>query len=252
MYKLFKKIYRKLIPNKFHYEIEPYIRNTIYYLIYKGETVQCNICLSKSKKFIPISFKNSKDKICPKCGSLSRSRALSFYVSKYFQNLKMNILDFSPHRSLYNFFNEKFPNYISSDYENQFFAQKKYDITKIDENNQSFHLIICFHVLEHVLDDEKAITELYRVLKKNGILIIQVPLKPGKTYEDLNLTSKNERLEAFGQEDHVRIYGQKSLKEKLKKFKFNVEIIDISKNFSETEKKIYGISEKEIIFKCLK
>ena len=94
--------------------------------------------------------------------------------------------------------------------------------------------------------------ELYRILKKNGILIIQVPLKPGKTYEDLNLTSKNERLEAFGQEDHVRIYGQKSLEAKLKKFEFNVEIIDISKNFSESEKKFYGISEKEIIFRCLK
>ncbi len=252
MYKLFKKIYRKLIPNKFHYKIEPYIRTIIYYLIYRGETFQCNICLSKFKKFITISFINSKDKICPKCGSLSRSRALSFYISKNFQNLEINILDFSPHRSLYNFFNVKFPNYISSDYENQFYAHKKYDITKINESDKSFHLIICFHVLEHVLEDEKAITELYRILKKNGILIIQVPLKPGKTYEDLNLTSKNERLEAFGQEDHVRIYGQKSLEAKLKKFEFNVEIIDISKNFSESEKKFYGISEKEIIFRCLK
>ena len=161
------------------------------------------------RNLLPFLFINSKDKICPKCGSLSRSRALSFYISKNFQNLEINILDFSPHRSLFNFFNVKFPNYISSDYENQFFAHKKYDITKINESDKSFHLIICFHVLEHVLEDEKAITELYRILKKNGILIIQVPLKPGKTYEDLNLTSKNERLEAFGQEDHVRIYGQK-------------------------------------------
>ena len=252
MYKLLKKIYRKLTPNKFHYRIEPYIRAIIYYLIYKGNTVQCNICLSKSKKFIPISFINSKDKICPKCGSLSRSRALSFYLSKYFKNINLNILDFSPHRSLHDLFNTKFPNYISSDYENQFFAQKKYDITNIDEGDKSFHLIICFHVLEHILDDDKAIKELYRILKKNGVLIIQVPLKSGKTYENFNLTSKKERLEAFGQEDHVRVYGQKSLKEKLSAFKFNVEIIDIVKNFREFDKKFYGISEKEIIFKCVK
>ena len=105
MYKLLKKIYRKLTPNKFHYRIEPYIRAIIYYLIFKGDTVQCNICLSKSKKFIPIFLINSKDKICPKCVSLSRSRALSFYISKNFKNLEINILDFSPHRSLYNFFN---------------------------------------------------------------------------------------------------------------------------------------------------
>ena len=63
------------------------------------------------------------------------------------------------------------------------FCSKKYDITKIDEDNKSFHLIICFHVLEHILDDDKAIKELYRILKKNGILIIQVPLKSGKTYK---------------------------------------------------------------------
>ena len=133
MYKLLKKIYRILIPNKFHYKIEPYIRTIIYYLFYKGKTVQCNICLSKSRKFIPISFINSKDKLCPKCGSLSRYRALGFYVSNYFQNLNMNILDFSPHRSILNFFKAKFPNYISSDYENQFFAKMKYDITNIDD-----------------------------------------------------------------------------------------------------------------------
>ena len=87
---------------------------------------------------------------------------------------------------------------------------------------------------------------------KNGVLIIQVPLKSGKTYENFNLTSKKERLEAFGQEDHVRVYGQKSLEEKLSAFKFNVEIIDIAKNFREFDKKYYGISEKEIIFKCVK
>ena len=50
MYKLFKKIYRNITPNKFHYIVEPFIRVIIYYLIYKGDNVQCNICLSKSKK----------------------------------------------------------------------------------------------------------------------------------------------------------------------------------------------------------
>lgn len=252
MYKLLKEIYRKLIPNKFHYIIEPYLRAIIYYLIYRGDTIQCNICLSKSKKFIPISFINSKDKICPKCGSLSRSRALSFYIFKYFQNINHNILEFSPHRSLHDLFKSKFPNYISSDYENQFYAQKKYDITNIDVSDNSYHLIICFHVLEHILDDGKAIKELNRILKKNGALIIQVPLKTGKTYEDFKITTKADRLKAFGQEDHVRIYGEKSLEEKLKAFQFNVEIINISKGISEVEKKLYGISDKEIIFQCIK
>lgn len=252
MYKLLKKIYRKITPNKFHYKIEPFLRTIIYYFFYKGDNVYCNICSAKSKHFIPISFKNSKDKICPKCGSLSRSRALSFYISQQFKNINQNILDFSPHRSIHDLFKEKFPNYISTDYENQFFAQKKYDITNINMKDKSLDLIICFHILEHILEDEKAIKELYRVLKKNGVLLVQVPLKNGKTYEDLNITSKAGRLKAFGQEDHVRIYGQKSLEEKLKAFQFNVEVINISKNFGELDKELYGILEKEIIFKCVK
>lgn len=252
MYKLLKKIYRKLTPNKFHYKIEPFLRIIIYYFIYKGDAVQCNICTAKSKKFVHISFTNSNDKICPKCGSLSRSRALSFYINKYFQNQNQNILDFSPHRSLHDSFNKKFPNYISSDYENQFFAEKNYDITNITEVNESFHLVICFHVLEHILEDEKAIKELFRILKKDGYLILQVPIKDGFTYEDSSLISKKDRLEAFGQEDHVRIYGQESLIKILQKHLFEVNVIDISKEFDAKQKKHFGISEKEIIFKCKK
>ena len=66
------------------------------------------ICSAKSKKFIPISFYNSDDKICPNCGALSRSRALGEYVSKNFKNRSLKILDFSPHRSLNDFFKSTF------------------------------------------------------------------------------------------------------------------------------------------------
>ena len=57
----------------------------VYKLIYKGGNTICLICSAKSKKFIPISFYNSDDKICPNCGALSRSRALGEYVSKNFK-----------------------------------------------------------------------------------------------------------------------------------------------------------------------
>jgi len=252
MYRLLKLTYRKLIPNSIHYRIEPFIRLFIYYLFYKGALVKCSICLSDAKKFISISFKESEDKLCPKCGSLSRSRALVKYVEDNFQNEKLKILDFSPHRSIHDFFKSKFENYISTDFEDQFYAEKNYDITEIEEKDNSFDLIICFHVLEHILEDDKAINELHRILKKNGVLIIQVPLKKGTTYEDFSITTPEDRLEAFGQEDHVRIYGHKSIEEKLKGFLFSVETVDISKNFNASDKKLFGISNKEIIFKCIK
>ena len=252
MYSFFKNIYKILTPKSWQFKIEPFIRKVVYYLVYKGGNTTCLICSAKSKKFIPISFYNSNDKICPNCGSLSRSRVLGEYVRKNFKNQSQNILDFSPHRSLNNFFKSIFENYISSDFENQFYAQKNYDITKINEADQSFDLIICFHVLEHIIEDKKAIKELNRVLKNDGHLLIQVPLKKGITYQDNSIISKEGRLKAFGQEDHVRIYGEDSLPLTLNESGFSSKSIDIVKEYNSEEKKLYGFSENEVIYVCRK
>ena len=252
MYSFFKNIYKILIPKSWQFKIEPFIRKFVYNLIYKGGNTICLICSAKSKKFIPISFYKSDDKICPNCGALSRSRALGEYINKNFKNRSLKILDFSPHRSLNDFFKSTFENYISSDFENQFYALKSYDITKINEADQSFDLIICFHVLEHILEDKKAIKELNRVLKNDGHLLIQVPLKKGKTYQDNSIISKEGRLKAFGQEDHVRIYGEDSLPLILNESGFSAKPIDIVKEYNSEEKKIYGFAENEVIYLCRK
>jgi predicted SAM-dependent methyltransferase len=252
MYSLFKNIYKVLIPKSWQFKIEPLIRKIVYFLAYKGGNTKCLICSAKSKKYISISFYNSEEIICPRCGALSRSRALGEYVKKNFKNQSQKILDFSPHRSLHDFFKSIFENYISSDFENQFFAQKNYDITKINEADQSFDLIICFHVLEHILEDKKAIKELNRVLKNDGHLLIQVPLKKGETYQDNSIISKEGRLKAFGQEDHVRIYGEDSLPLILNESGFTAKPIDIVKEYNSEEKKLYGFSENEVIYVCRK
>ena len=252
MYSFFKNIYKILIPKSWQFKIEPTIRKVLYFLVYKGKNTKCLICLAKSKKFIAISFYNSRDKICPSCGALSRSRALGEYVKNNFKDQSQKILDFSPHRSLHDFFKSIFENYISSDFENQFHAQKSYDITQINEADRSFDLIICFHVLEHILEDKKAINELNRVLKNDGHLLIQVPLKTGKTYQDNSIISKEERLKAFGQQDHVRTYGEDSLQLILKESGFIAKPTDIVKKYNNEEKKLYGFSENEIVYICRK
>lgn len=252
MYNKLKSLYRKIIPNKVHYRLEPLLRKIIYYVFYKGENQYCPICKSSLKKFIPIYFKENCNQLCPKCGSLSRTRLLYFLIEKKHENKKLKILDFSPHRSILEFCNEKYENYISSDYEDQFYATKNYNITNIPEKENSFDLVICFHILEHIPKDEKAIKELYRILKPNGTLLVQVPLKQGKTYEDFSICKPEERLIAFGQEDHVRIYGKEDLKTLIEKQGFKVNLTNYSKNFKEKEKKYYGILDEELIFICLK
>jgi hypothetical protein len=62
-------------------------------------------------------------------------------------------------------------------------------------------------VLEHVHDDRKAMREFVRVLKNDGWAIINVPIIAEETFEDPSIVDPQERLQAFGQEDHVRRYG---------------------------------------------
>ena len=50
------------------------------------------------------------------------------------------------------------------------------DITQIPEPDQSYDAVMCVEVLEHIPNPEKAIQEFSRLLKKNGILILTVPV----------------------------------------------------------------------------
>ena len=99
--------------------------------------------------------------------------------------------------------------YLSADL-NSPSAMVKMDITNIKYEDNSFDVIICNHVLEHIPDDRKAMSELYRVLKPGGWAILQVPISLllNKTYEDPTVTTPEEREKVFGQSDHVRIYAK--------------------------------------------
>ena len=100
----------------------------------------------------------------------------------------------------------------------------------------SFDFILCNHVLEHIIDDTKAMKELFRVLNLNGTAIVQVPINQNskKTFEDNSITDKKERIIKFGQYDHVRIYGLDFFND-LKSVGFNVNPIKYSKTFSDDE-----------------
>ena len=91
-------------------------------------------------------------------------------------------------------------------------------------------------------------SELFRVLKKGGTLIAQVPLEENrsKTFEDPSIQDKKKRTEVFGQYDHVRLYGMDYF-ERLKNIGFQAEAVDFIRELSEEDILRYALPEREFI-----
>src|SRR5690606_28061703 len=200
---------------------------------------ECTVCGRGPKNGMQIP---DGDLLCPFCGGRFRTRRLSnFVIQKDF--LHGRILHCSPSQSLYRKVNKiTAVDYFQHAYEDEFIADYRYDITDIPLENDYFDVIICYHILEHIEDDKKAMKELFRVLKPNGSCVIQTPFKEGEIYEDFSIRNPKERLFAFGQEDHVRIYSVNALQKRLLDNDFHsVEI----KTFPSEER--YGLMEETVL-----
>nr|WP_321410717.1 methyltransferase domain-containing protein [uncultured Carboxylicivirga sp.] len=243
MYSRIKEILYHILPKKFIHKIE-YPARYFNYLFYKGENFQCNICEKRIRSLITLN----NDEICPRCGSLQRTRRLWEYLNDKFNLADLKILDFSPSRSFYRAMKNKSKNYVTSDLSGDFISDESYDITDINCHDNSFDLIICYHILEHIPNDIQAMKELYRVLKPGGFCIIQTPFKDGENYENYEITDPNERTIHFGQWDHVRIYSVNGLKKRLEKIGFIVK----DEIFQEEVDNYNGFSSDEIILNCIK
>lgn len=242
LYQAAKRVVRSILPTHLLYQYELPLRK-LFALGYRGKAVQCNLCQSELSGFIRLE---TGDLLCPVCGSLPRHRRLWFLLEE--RPLNGKVLHFSPARPLWRLFRQ-LPGieYIPSDYEPNPLIQKRLDITKIDLPDQGLDHVLCYHVLEHIEDDQKAMTELYRVLRTGGQLLVQTPFKEGAIYEDFSIREPADRLRHFGQEDHVRVYSVEGLKKRLEKAGFEVTVLQ----FENEEKNVrFGLSPEEKILVC--
>ena len=246
MYQAVKKIVKVIVPKSLLQKNETWFRAMHASVFYRGKQQHCNICEHHFSRFIILE---NGDKLCPFCGSISRNRLLWMILSTQIK-LKGRVLHFSPSRPLFRKLKKKAGiDYISTDFENEFLADKKLDITNVDEASESFDSIICYHVLEHIADDIQAMRELYRILKKGGFAIIQTPFKEGDIYENDAIVSAKDRLAHFGQADHVRIYSADGLMKRLQSVGFQVDI-KVFENIEGADK--LGLKAKETVLLCQK
>ncbi|RXJ82199.1 class I SAM-dependent methyltransferase [Arcobacter sp. F2176] len=189
----------------------------------------CPICNTSTHKFSPYGVAMREDAMCPTCRSVEKDRLVWLYLIKQTNissNPNIKMLHVAPEKIFQKIFQKLLKNnYISVDLHDKS-AMIKMDITNIRFDDDSFDAIYCSHVLEHVVDDRKAMKELNRVLKKSGWAILNVPIvyndKP--TFEDFSIVDPIQRTKIFGQADHIRNYGT-DYKDRLEGSGFKVKTI---------------------------
>jgi SAM-dependent methyltransferase len=166
---------------------------------------------------------------CPVCGSFDRDRLYELYIDRFVEPGRVRrVLDFAPSESLSVYLRSRGDFvYRSADLMMKG-VDDVVDITDMPAYaDGSFDLFICSHVLEHVSDDSRALSELYRVLAPGGIGIVMTPVTPeGSFDEDPSVSDEDERWRRFAQGDHVRLYDRSTLCSRIRQAGFEVDALD--------------------------
>ena len=238
------------IPRPILINLSIFLRPFIY-LFFKGNNFTDPIDGKSYRKFLPYGYgKQRENALSPGTLSLERHRQMWLYLQNEtdFFTKNYKVLHIAPEQEFLRKFKKmKNLDYTSADLFSPI-VDIKADILDLPFEDESFDVIFCNHVLEHIEDDRKAMSELYRVMKKGGWGILQVPMKNSleKTYEDFTITDPKERQKNFGQYDHVRWYGMDYF-DRLKSVGFDAEANFYSQKFSDADIKKFGLNRNEIL-----
>ncbi len=203
------------------------------------------------RRFLPYGYgKLRPGALSPGTLSLERHRALWLFIRNHtdWWDTPKKVLHIAPEQIFHRLFrrNPRW-NVTSLDLHSPL-ADIRADITQMPLEDNTFDLIFCNHVLEHIPDDRKAMRELFRVLRPGGTAVVQIPLDSSRpeTVEDPAITDPRKRAELFGQYDHVRVYGMDFF-DRLEAAGFQTEKIRIDRLFSPDEIHRYGLDPDEIL-----
>ena len=220
-------------------------------LLYRGHRFTDPIDNRQFRSFLPYGYESPRENVLsPSTLSLERHRLLWLYLQREtdFFTVPGKVLHFAPEQPFYKRFRKlNHLEYITTDLHSPL-ADVKADICDLPFEDDRFEVILCNHVLEHIPDDRKALSELYRVMAPGGWGIFQIPqdLTRQETFEDPSITDVAERKKIFGQYDHLRVYGMDYF-DILAEAGFEVEAVDYTREFSEEEIDRFRLAPGELI-----
>ncbi len=251
---------------------------TLYkYLRFGGSTYSCLVCGHGVRKFFRLSYQiestaksygfshdfrnmetlNFDQCNCPFCLASDRERLYAIFLEGNFSrqgNKACRMLDFAPGASFERFMRRKtFVQYTTAD-----FMRHDVDIEMdVCDMNQiqdySFDIVLCSHVLEHVADPDNAMREIKRVMKKDGLAIIMVPIFKDveETVEESQYDTPELRWRHYGQGDHVRLFSKADFLHRLQEAGLLVEAINPTGLDAELVKS-NAIADNSILYVCRK
>ena len=252
MKKLYKYLLNKL-PRPLLIRLS-YVFRVFAPLVYKGNKVDCPVCEKSFKKFLSYgsNVAHRDNVLCPYDLTLERHRLMWVYLknkSNFFTAEKLKVMHIAPEQCFYSEFKKQNNlEYTTGDLLSPL-ADIHFDLHKIPLEDNQYDVIFCNHVLEHVEDDHKCMTELHRIMVSGGWGIFQVPIDTSRieTYEDASIVSPEEREKHFWQYDHVRLYGL-DYQKKLEAAGFEVEIYDYHQDMPKEQYEKYRFHPDELLY----
>ena len=218
-----------------------------------GTAYFCPVCRSSIRGFLPFGLEHRPNAKCPVCGSLERHRLVYIYLQQktdLFLSPVKKMLHVAPENCLAQIFKEsRTIRYFSADIAP--YAMAQMDLTRSIFTDNAFDVIFLCHVFPEVEDDEKAMHEVYRMLKPGGWAILQAPIVRTQTFEDPSAVGSNARIRAYGHPDVVRAYGLDYF-DRLEKAGFRVHREKLSVQSDIVRAARFGISPATEVAYCVK
>ncbi|MDR2885844.1 MAG: methyltransferase domain-containing protein [Rikenellaceae bacterium] len=224
---------------------------------YRGEGVECPVCGKHYRELLPQDWNGTthRNVVCPRCHSVGRFRFMELMLRSRgdFYRPGNKVLHVAPERCFVRKFEKAFgKDYITADL-NSLAAKVRMNVENIPFPDDSFDVVLCNHVLEHVGDDRRAMGEIRRVLRPGGWAMLQVPIDTDRavTYEDPSITLPRDRRIYFGQADHVRLHGR-DYPDRLSQAGFRVEENRFADTLTGDQIALHALTPEKVVYICHK